>query len=181
MGVSCVAGDGRSENNSIGRYQTARDDIYNRAHENVEKEKFGLSINGGFFGLRKCVEYEGIPLEDGGLRTTSKCLKSIDTTPGQLVQEQLNEAAGGSFKRLQVADEINEIIGALATTMVGWLLTGGNDGGGVLGYDKNAGYSGSNRDHFGALKDSQEIITKKQIYQVRLLLLKTERNNTTIL
>ena len=112
------------KNNSIGRYQTARDDIYNRAHENVEKEKFGLSINGGFFGLRKCVEYEDIPLEDGGLRTTSKCLKSIDTTPGQLVQEQLNEAAGSSFKRLQVADEINEIIGALATTMVGWLLTG---------------------------------------------------------
>ena len=137
----------------------------------MEKEKFGLSINGGFFGLRKCVEYEDIPLEDGGLRTTSKCLKSIDTTPGQLVQEQLNEAAGGSFKRLQVADEINEIIGALATTMVGWLLTGGNDGG-VLGYDKNAGYSGSNRDHFGALKDSQIMIEKKTDISSQIVIIK---------
>ena len=55
-----------------------------------------------------------------------------------------------------MADEINEIIGALATTMMGWLLTGGNDGGGVLGYDKNSDYSGSNRDHYGELSKNKQ-------------------------
>ena len=45
--------------------------------------------------------------------------------------------------------------------MMGWLLTGGNDGGGVLGYDKNADYSGSNRDHYGELSKSQQTTTKK--------------------
>ena len=171
------------KNNSIGRYQTARDDIYNRAHENVEKEKFGLSINGGFFGLRKCVEWATEPRKENlDSKGNAKCLKSIDTTPGQLVQDQLNEAAGGSFKRLQVADEINEIIGALATTMVGWLLTGGNDSGGVLGYDKNAGYSGSNRDHFGALKDSQTIIKKKTDISSQIVIIKDgeERYNNSL-
>ena len=91
------------KNNSIGRYQTARDDIFNRAHENVEKEKFGLSINGGFFGLRKCVEYgvgEGFEAfgktnAEFNAKPKDKCLKSIDTTPGQLVQEQLKNVAGG--------------------------------------------------------------------------------------
>ena len=38
----------------------------------------------------------------------------------------------GSLKALQIADEVDEIIGAFTTTMVGWMLTGGNDGGGVF-------------------------------------------------
>ena len=78
-----------------------------------------------------------------------------------LVQDQLNNAANKDLARLQVADEIDEIIGALATTMMGWLLTGGNDGGGVLGYDSDSDYSGSNRDHYGELSKSQQTITKK--------------------
>ena len=85
------------KNNSIGRYQTARDDIFNRAHENVEKEKFGLSINGGFFGLRKCVSWgpgEGFEAfgktnAEFNAKPKDKCLKYVDTTPGQLVQDQL--------------------------------------------------------------------------------------------
>ena len=64
----------------------------------------------------------------------------------------LIKSSNGSLKRLQIADEVDEIIGALATTMVGWMLTGGNDGGGVLAYDKDADYSASNRDHFGSIK-----------------------------
>ena len=96
----------------------------------------------------------------------------MDTTPGQLVQDQLKNVGGKDFSRLQVADEINEIIGALVTTMMGWMLTGGNDDGGVLGYDSNAGYSGSNRDHYGALKDSQTITKKKTDISSQIVIIK---------
>ena len=42
----------------------------------------------------------------------------------------------------------------------------------VLGYDKNAGYSGSNRDHFGALKDSQIMIEKKTDISSQIVIIK---------
>jgi len=162
----------QKKNNDLGRTIQTANDAYTAARISVGSEKFGLTLNSGFFGVRKCVDYESVPLEEGGLRTTSKCLKYIDTTPGQLVQDQLNQAVGGDLKRLQIADEVDEIIGALASTMVGWMLTGGNDGGGVLGYDKNAGYSASNRDHFGALKKSQTVTKKKTDISGQIIIIK---------
>ena len=159
----------QKKNNDLGRTIQTANDAYAAARISVGTEKFGLSINGGFFGLRKCVEYgPGDVYEPFGktdaeaiANPKDKCTKYVDTTPGQLVQDQLKNVGGKDFSRLQVADEIDEIIGALATTMMGWLLTGGNDGGGVLGYDSGADYSGSNRDHYGELSKSQQTISKK--------------------
>ncbi|KKT20814.1 MAG: hypothetical protein UW04_C0020G0005 [Parcubacteria group bacterium GW2011_GWB1_43_8] len=156
-------------NNTTGRILTAWDEVAMASEQAKERERFGLSINGGFFGLRKCVEYgKGDSYEAFGKVTDEvnanpkdKCTKYVDTTPGQLVQDQLKNVGGKDFSRLQVADEIDEIIGALATTMMGWMLTGGNDDGGVLGYDSDADYSGSNRDHYGELSKSQQTTTKK--------------------
>ena len=76
-----------------------------------------------------------------------------------------------------MADEIDEIIGALATTMMGWLLTGGNDGGGVLGYDKDSDYSGSNRDHYGELSKSQQTINKKSNISGQIQKLRSKEEN----
>jgi len=118
--------------------------------------------------MRKCVDREG-PVQEG---EKGRCVKHVDTTPGQLVQDQLNNAANKDLGRLQVADEVNEIIGALASTMVGWMLTGGNDGGGVLAYDKNADYSASNRDHFGVLSDSQTLTKKKTDISSQIVIIK---------
>jgi len=156
-------------NNTTGRILTAWDEVAMASEQAKEKERFGLSINGGFFGLRKCVEYgPGDVYEPFGktdaeaiANPKDKCTKYVDTTPGQLVQDQLKNVGGKDFSRLQVADEIDEIIGALATEMMGWLLTGGNDGGGVLGYDKDSDYSGSNRDHYGELSKNQQTTSKK--------------------
>jgi len=162
----------QKKNNDLGRTIQTASDAFTAARVSVNFGKFNLFKNGGFLGMRKCVEYESVPLEEGGLRTTSKCLKYVDTTPGQLVQDQLNQAAGGDLKRLHIADEVDEIIGALASTMVGWMLTGGNDGGGVLGYDKNAGYSASNRDHFGALNKSKTLTKKKTDISGQIVIIK---------
>ena len=81
------------------------------------------------------------------------------------------------LSRLQVADEIDEIIGALATTMMGWLLTGGTDEEGqpigVLGYDSsNKDYAGSQRDHYGELSKSQELTREKTDISSQILIIK---------
>jgi len=156
----------QKKNNDLGRTIQTANDAYAAARISVGTEKFGLTLNSGFFGVRKCVEYvEGGEL--AGMTSEGKnagkppCKKWETKTPGTLVQDQLNDVGGKDLSRLQVADEIDEIIGALATTMIGWLLTGGNDGGGVLGYDKDSDYSGSNRDHYGELSKSQQTTNKK--------------------
>jgi len=183
-------------NNTTGRILTAWDEVAMASEQAKEKERFGLSINGGFFGLRKCVEYgpgdvyEPFGKTDDPANTNpkDKCTKYVDTTPGQLVQDQLKNVGGKDFSRLQVADEIDEIIGALATEMIGWLLTGGNDDEGVLGYNRNArketdGYdSGSNRDHYGALSKSKELTNKKTEISNQIVIIKNgeEQYNTSL-
>src|SRR3989338_3706487 len=148
------------KNNDMGRTLQVVDDAFIAASAKISMGSFQLELGQGFFGMKKCLEYrEAYDLE--GKKIKGDCVKEITTSPGQLVQDQLKQVGGKDLSRLEVADEINEIIGALATTMMGWLLTGGNDGGGVLGYDKNADYSGSNRDHYGELSKSQQIISKK--------------------
>jgi len=161
----------QKKNNDLGRTLQTADDVYAAVNARVGIEGFQLNLYKGFFGVRKCTEwadtyapYNAFDDVDQGAsenNTERKCLKYETKTPGGLVQDQLNNVAGKDLSRLQVADEIDEIIGALATTMMGWLLTGGNDGGGVLGYDKDSDYSGSNRDHYGELSKSQQTTSKK--------------------
>lgn len=162
------------KDNDLGRTLQVSSDAYIAARVSVGFGKFQLFKNGGFLGMRKCVERVNAPLGEGevGPNQNGKCVKYVDTTPGQLVQDQLNQAASGDLKRLHVADEVDEIIGALASTLVGWMLTGGNGGGGISGYDKNADYSASNRDHFGALSDSQTLTKKKTDIAGQIIVIK---------
>src|SRR3989344_5935805 len=135
----------QKKNNDLGRTLQTADDVYAAVNARVGIEGFQLNLYKGFFGIRKCVEYvEGGELagvtSEGKNAGKAPCKKWETKTPGTLVQDQLDDVGGKDLSRLQVADEIDEIIGALATTMMGWLLTGGNDGGGVVGYDKDSDY-----------------------------------------
>ena len=152
----------QKKNNDLVRTIQTANDAYAAARISVGSEKFHLSYNRGYFGIKKCVEWATEPRQENlDSKGNAKCLKYETKTPGGLVESQLNSVVDKDKQRLQVADEIDEIIGALATTMMGWLLTGGNDEGGVLGYDKDSDYSGSNRDHYGELSKSQQTTTKK--------------------
>lgn len=147
------------KNNQLGRTLTTANSVYAVSEQAKNRERFGLSINGGFFGMRKCVERASVPMEPG---QKAPCARYVNTTPGGLVQDQLNNAANKDLARLQVADEIDEIIGALVTTLMGWVLTGGNNNGGVLGYDSNdESYAGSKRDHYGELSKGQKATKTK--------------------
>lgn len=161
----------QKKNNDLGRTIQTANDAYAAARISVGTEKFRLSYDSGFFGIKKCVDWEDV--QSG----SKKCLKYETRTPGTLVQDQLENSTNKDLRRLQVADEIDEIIGALATTMMGWLLTGGNDGGGVLGYDKDSDYSGSNRDHYGELSKSQQTINKKTNISNQIQTIKEKEEN----
>src|SRR3989344_5282338 len=161
----------QKKNNDFGRTLQTADDVYAAVNARVGIEGFQLDIYKGFFGVKKCVEWEDV--QSG----SKKCLKYETRTPGNLVQDQLENSTNKDLRRLQVADEVDEIIGALATTMMGWLLTGGNDGGGVLGYDKDSDYSGSKRDHYGELNKNQQTINKKSNISSQIQTIKGREEN----
>lgn len=50
------------------------------------------------------------------------------STPGVIINEQLSKTLGSGFKQLELADEINEIIGALLGQLVKQVLGGSNGG-----------------------------------------------------
>lgn len=63
-----------------------------------------------------------------------------DVTPGAVVESQINSSLNLPAQRLNVADEINELIGALLTQLGKEILSGA---GGLLGLDSPSSGSGS--------------------------------------
>ena len=156
------------KNNKAGAFGMAYNDAMKEAHRGQEQEKFGAQLGRGFLGIRQCVKYgeptavKGYdPFGDVGSSgydvavSAGECTEYKTTTPGAIVQGKLDKTLGGDESRLQVADEIDEIIGALATQFVSWIVTGGSGGEGLSAYTSSPDRAG-NRDQYGALEDSQD-------------------------
>jgi hypothetical protein len=62
------------------------------------------------------------------------------TTPGVVIENTLNNAIGGPQRRLEVADEFNELVGALFSQLAGEVLGGV---GGLLGLTESSHGSGN--------------------------------------
>lgn len=91
-----------------------------------------LEFGSGFLSMKKCDTVhvdnpDGTGESANGRYMTQKC---VNTTPGVVIQNQLNKAIGSSQDRLVVADELNELIGAFMNQMVSQALGGV---GGLLG------------------------------------------------
>ena len=74
-----------------------------------------LDFGKGFLSKQKC---ESVDDESGGHQ---EC-KTV--TPGSAIEEQLNAQLDSGRQRIQVADEFNEIVGALLTQLVSKAFTG---------------------------------------------------------
>lgn len=115
-----------------------------RTSEAVLTEERTLGWNSGFLSKRECKEGQEEP----------NCTGDI-LTPGDTIQHQLNESLGVGRDRLLIADEMNEIIGALMGQLVQQALGGA---GGLLGVSTS---HGGNPSHFdqnisGVDSDSRE-------------------------
>lgn len=86
-----------------------------------------LNFGSGFLTRQKC---EGI-----GGREVCKTI-----TPGKVIEAQLNSSLAGSQRRLEIADELNELISALFAQLVSTALGGV---GGLLGLTTSSGPQGN--------------------------------------
>lgn len=126
-----------------------------------EKNTQSVKLNWGkgFLSWDKCVEYEEQDSSGGSEGPKPKCLKKKIATPGSVIQEQLNQVLPSELRGLEVADEINEIIGALVGQLINKVMTGV---GGLAGASqKSGGGSGKSftddwqdEDNTKGLKDS---------------------------
>lgn len=135
----------RPENNpyqlSIGLEQ----ELQGRIFGELQGERDLLDWNGGFLSRRECLDGEEEPYCTGDV-----------LTPGDTIQNQLNESLGIGRDRLLVADDINEIIGALMNQLVSQVLGGAQ---GLIGTTSSGGGSSSYFDRNnnpGVTEDSRE-------------------------
>lgn len=91
---------------------------------NAESQKFLADFNNG----RGFLSWQGECLETAPVTDLSdekKCISYDVVTPGSVVEETLVEQLGSPVRQLELADSINEIVGAVVTQMVGQVLGGG--------------------------------------------------------
>ena len=129
------------QNNMYGATILAQDELSKRLIdlEKVRKEK--LSWSNGFLEVEVCtvavdpetgmatLDAEKIPPND------PRCRDRKTNSPGRVVEQQLVNAMGSDMRRLEIAQDLDAIIGALATQLTSQIIGGAK---GLLGAGKNS-------------------------------------------
>ena len=104
------------QNNFYGAYYLSLEEKLVREATALETSQSMAIAGGGFLGQEECVETAKRKSEGGTYPDDFvgqlPCLKWRTITPGTLVQEQLIDVFGSDIRQLELADEIDEIIGA---------------------------------------------------------------------
>lgn len=90
----------------------------------------------GFPGLRECVlgiNAKGVLVEYPPMEAGMTCEKYLTKTPGDAINDTLEEVLKADLDKLKLADELNEIVAALFDKTLSWILGGGSGKKGVLG------------------------------------------------
>lgn len=136
-------------NNPYGRYQLARNELFARLDTETRNRLRELDWGNGFLSWRgPCGPY-GSDQEDYSTDIVNGSVPSLSQTdrtfgcpirtPGAVIEDQLVTALGSPVRQLELADSINEIVGALMTQMVNQVLGGG----GLSGLSSPASGGGS--------------------------------------
>ncbi|MEQ1561421.1 MAG: hypothetical protein ABL899_01705 [Nitrospira sp.] len=135
-----------NSNNPYGAYidqKNALDYQIGNARSNKQNQ---LNWANGFLSVEKC---DGVVVTEPG-QTKGECHGKMKTvTPGIVINDQLSKSLGSSWERLQAADEINEIVGALVSQMTSKVLGGVSDG--LRGLSKKSSSGNSPADDLGNL------------------------------
>lgn len=132
-------------NNPIDFQFAASQEIEARINAQQNEMQEEIQTNGGFLSLRRCAEYKDGDTAadaDGGVDTfensfnyeysyfgeIDNCARYEVTTPGSAIADQLNISLGSDRRQLELADEMNESLGAIfdatLNTLVNMGLTG---------------------------------------------------------
>lgn len=120
------------QNNPIGAYLQAEGDFFELLASKMNEKNTELSWGKGLLSQKECEIYGEestveIPNFDGTfdvITVPAPCLSEKTVTPGTVIEGQLNEAIGSGTGRLEVADEINEIVSALLNTLMKQVIGG---------------------------------------------------------
>ncbi len=114
----------RLQNNPFGAQYLAKAELSARIASRQRTQEQEWNWSGGFFSKKKCVEYKDVPLAHAGAGATSQvCARSEIVTPGTQINEQLNNALGSGLRRLELADEFDELVNALLSQLAQQALT----------------------------------------------------------
>jgi hypothetical protein len=110
----------QNQNNPYGSYLDATSELQLRISGAQQLELFKVNLGNGFLSQEVC-------LERGDF---GECIASQIQTPGTVIQNQLDTALNLPTGRLTIADEIDELIGALLSQLVSQVFSAA---GGLLG------------------------------------------------
>ncbi len=101
-------------NNAYGAYLSSQNMIYTSIGAQQKEYENQLDWGRGFLSFQRCEE-----VNEGGYGGVDCEI----ATPGSVIEENLNKALGVGQDRVMVADEINEVISALANQLVARALS----------------------------------------------------------
>lgn len=125
-------------NNPFGAYQLASKALWGQIDTAAKQRITDLGFGKGFLSWRgKCSSTS--TTQSLSASTAEKCRNSPVRTPGAVIESQLENQLGSGVRQLELADSINEIVGALIGQLVNQVLGGG----GLLGTSQPAAGGGS--------------------------------------
>lgn len=146
-------------NNPIDFQFAASQEIEARINAQQSEIREEIQTNGGFLSLRRCAEYkDGETAADagGGVDTFENsfnyeysyfgeiddCARYEVTTPGSAIADQLNISLGTDRRQLELADEMNESLGAIFDATLNTLINMGLTGltNALADTDQSAGF-----------------------------------------
>jgi hypothetical protein len=109
----------KPKNNRYGAYLSSAAELEARIQFSQFEESKVIEFGSGFFSHKKCEELPP------GFVGPPRC---EIVTPGSVIEKRLNSALGSGQRRLEVADEINEILSAALGQMLKSIFGGLQDG-----------------------------------------------------
>ncbi len=120
------------QNNPYGVYFGAQIELDRRIANAIGRESDTLNQGKGFLSMRRCKVWDTANGQEPGPNNPTSGTLQHDCkeygpieTPGSIVEDQLNRALGSELNRIEVADEINEILSALVNQLVKTVFTAG--------------------------------------------------------
>lgn len=125
-------------NNPFGAYQLASNALWSQINAAAQQRKTELDWGKGFLPWRgNCTSATtGTAVS---LSKSEQCVGSPVKTPGSVIESQLENTLGSGVRELDLADSINEVVGALMGQLVNQVLGPG----GLIGVSKPSSGGGS--------------------------------------
>lgn len=153
----------KPNNNKYGAYINARSALDWRISHAEGEEQRKLNWAEGFLSHEECVDDSYYFFYETKAEALAVCEKKI-VTPGTTINNHLGNVLGSEFRQLELADEINEIIGAL----VGQLMTQVMSASGLAGTN-SSDYQGGSGHRVSEAKIRGEIEYASQIQNAQAL------------